>query len=216
MDIVACDEIYQSQGLIYIHDYNIPDVEKYNNERKKEYNLLDVKKATWMTTKNISSTPLLLTFKEIEPPRFIKILGEQAKTNVFDYFETPMSCKTCLKYEHTAKICHETTATCSRCSCQGHDRDKCTSNEVKSYHCGEDHQPFSRNCPVIKKKGNRPDPNKRAHTQATGHTKTSHTEPTSSINLPTRSKEHPNRTDQEAQSESSEDDSPTAPSYGHG
>ena len=42
--IFACNKINQSQGLIYIHGYNIPDIEDYGNELKKEYNLLDVKK----------------------------------------------------------------------------------------------------------------------------------------------------------------------------
>ena len=68
--------------LIYIHDYNIPDIEDFGSELKKEFNLLDVKKATWIKTKNINSTPLLLTFKEKEPSRFIEIPGEQAKTKV--------------------------------------------------------------------------------------------------------------------------------------
>ena len=44
VETVACDKINHSQGLIYIHDYNIPDIEEYGNELKKEYNLLDVKK----------------------------------------------------------------------------------------------------------------------------------------------------------------------------
>ena len=61
--------------LIYIHDYNIPDIEDYSRELKKEYNLLDVKKATWIKIKNIAFTPLLLTFKEKEPPIFIEIPG---------------------------------------------------------------------------------------------------------------------------------------------
>ena len=44
IEIFACDKINQSQGLIYIHDYNIPDIEDYDNELKEEYNLLDMKK----------------------------------------------------------------------------------------------------------------------------------------------------------------------------
>ena len=39
----------------------------------------------------------------------------------------------------------------ARCSCEGHKKDKCTSNEVKCFHCGEDHHSYSRNCPVFKK-----------------------------------------------------------------
>ena len=103
VEIVACDKINQRHGLIYIHDYNIPDMEEYGDELKKEYNLLDVKKATWLTTKNISFTLLLLTFKEKETPIFIEIPGEQAKTEVFEYFERPMSCKHVLNVDTQEK-----------------------------------------------------------------------------------------------------------------
>ena len=69
---------------MYIHDYNIPDIEDYGSELKTEYNLLDVQKRTWIKTRNITSTPLLLIFKENKPPRFIVFPGEQAKTKVYD------------------------------------------------------------------------------------------------------------------------------------
>ena len=46
VEIFACDHINQSKGLIYIHDYNIPDIDDYGCELKKEYNLSDVQKAT--------------------------------------------------------------------------------------------------------------------------------------------------------------------------
>ena len=39
-------------------------MEDYGSELKKEYNLLDVQKVTWIKTKNDTSTPLLLTFNE--------------------------------------------------------------------------------------------------------------------------------------------------------
>ena len=45
VEIFACDKINQNQGLIYIHDYNIPHIEDYGSELKKEYNLLDVKRS---------------------------------------------------------------------------------------------------------------------------------------------------------------------------
>ena len=64
VEIFACDKINQSQGPIYILDYNIPVIEDYGTELKKKYNLLDVKKATWIKTKNITSTPLFLTLKK--------------------------------------------------------------------------------------------------------------------------------------------------------
>ena len=35
VDIVACDKINQNQGLIYIHNYNIPDIEEYGKKLNK-------------------------------------------------------------------------------------------------------------------------------------------------------------------------------------
>ena len=136
-----------------------------------------------------------------------------------------MSCKICLKYGHAAKRCHETIATCARCSCQGHNKDKCTSNEVKCYYCGEDHQTISRNCPVLKKEMEivRIQTEERIPRQQVirkllrlyphPELNYSHAVKNTSNRITSKS---PNRTDQENQSKSSEDDSPTVPSYGHG
>ena len=98
-----------------------------------------------------ASTPLLLTFKEREPPIFIEIPGEQAKTKIYEHYEILISCKKCLRCGHTKKECHEAIAMCARCSCQGPDTDKCTSTEVRCFHCGDDHQVFSRSCLIFKR-----------------------------------------------------------------
>ena len=50
VEIFACDKINQSKGLIYIHDYNTPDIDDHASELKKEHNLSDVEKATWIKT----------------------------------------------------------------------------------------------------------------------------------------------------------------------
>ena len=99
----------------------------------------------------LTSTPLLLTFKEKEPPRFVEIPVEQAKIKVYEYYEKPMSCKTCLGYGHTVKIFHGTIATCAKGSCKAHNRDKCTSTEVRCCHSGDDHQALSTNYPLFKR-----------------------------------------------------------------
>ena len=39
VEIFPCDKVNQSQGMIYIYDYNIPDIKDYGSELKKEYNL---------------------------------------------------------------------------------------------------------------------------------------------------------------------------------
>ena len=71
---------------IYILHYDIPKIDEYRSELKKKYNFSDVQTATWIKTRNNTSTSLLLTFKEKEPPIFIEIPGEQAKIKVFEYY----------------------------------------------------------------------------------------------------------------------------------
>ena len=46
VEIFACDKINQCKGLIYIYDYNIPDIDDYDSELKKQFNFIDVLKAT--------------------------------------------------------------------------------------------------------------------------------------------------------------------------
>ena len=121
--------------------------------------------------------------------------------------------------------CHETIATCANCSCQGNNKVKCTSTEVRCYHCGDDHQTFSRNWPIFKR-----------DTEIV-QTQTKERIPRlQAIRKFLRVNPHPelifsnavrntsNRTtsksglkkNQETQSESSEDNSPPVPSFGIG
>ena len=136
-----------------------------------------------------------------------------------------MSCKTCLKYGHTAKRCHETTVTRARRSCQRHNKDKCTSSEVKCYHCGGNHQSYSRNFPVLKngmevvriqtKECIPRHQTIRKLLRFKPHPELFYSHAVKNTSNRTTSK-FPDRTDQKSQSESSEDDSPTVPCYGHG
>ena len=75
----------------------------------------------------------------------------RSKNESYEYYERPMSWKTCLRYGQTVKRCHETITTCARCSNEWHNKDKCTSTTVRCCHCGSDHQAFSRNCPIFKR-----------------------------------------------------------------
>ena len=45
VEIFACNKINQSQGLNYINEYNVPDIEGCDSELKKKFNFLDVQKA---------------------------------------------------------------------------------------------------------------------------------------------------------------------------
>ena len=70
VEIFVCNKINQSKGLIYIHESNIPDIDEYCSDLKKEHNLSDVQRTTWIQTQKhyFHSTPT--DFKEKEPPRF--------------------------------------------------------------------------------------------------------------------------------------------------
>ena len=144
-----------------------------------------MKKATWIKTKNITSTPLLLTFKEKEPPTFIQIPREQAKTKVYEYYQRPMSCKKCLRYGHTLKRCHETIATYAMCTCQVHQR------RIQMLQLRRWLPSILKRLPNIQERNrNHSGQSKRTHTQISSHTKTSRSKPTSWINLPKHSEEH--------------------------
>ena len=98
------------------------------------------------------------------------------------------------------------------------------SNEVKCYRCGEDHQTYSRNCPVFKNEMEivRIQTKERIPWQQVirkllrldPHPELIYSHAVENTSNRTTSKSS-NRKDQESQSESSEDDSPTVPSYGH-
>ena len=95
------------------------------------------------------STPTDL--KKKKPPRFIEFPGKQVKTKVYQYYERPMTCKTCLRYGHTVKIYRKTIAACARCSSEGHNKDECTSTEIRCWYCRADYQAFSSDCPIFKR-----------------------------------------------------------------
>ena len=90
-------------------------------------------------------------FQRTRPTEIHRNPGRTRKTEVYEYHEIPMGCKTCLRYGHTVKRCRETIATCARCSNQRHNEDKCTSTEVRCCHYGADYQAFSRSCPIFKR-----------------------------------------------------------------
>ena len=129
----AWNKIKQGKGLIYIHDYNIPDIYGYYSNLKKEYNLSDVQKSNMdKKQKNyFHSNPTDFEGKKI-------------------YYERPMSCKKFLKYAVKQMPWNNTNAMHARCSNEDHNKNKCTSTEVKCYHCEAGHQAFSRFCPKIK------------------------------------------------------------------
>ena len=150
VQIEECKDINQSKGLIYLYgDKHQIHNEAYQKDLKKEFKLVDVELARWIKPRNPNVKAVLITFRENIPPKYLDILGEQAKTKVNEYFEKPMSCQNCLRYGHTTKRCKETRPTCARCSKTGHSANRCNASE-KCIHCGDNHLAFSRTCQIQK------------------------------------------------------------------
>ena len=54
--------------MIYIQDYNTTDFTEYSEQLKKEFNMLDIQKLTWIKTKHLTSTPFWLPSKKKNLP----------------------------------------------------------------------------------------------------------------------------------------------------
>ena len=65
-----------------------------------EHRLQDLIKATWVKTRNIIRTQLLLTFNKVEVATYLQIPGEHLLAKVYEYKERPMICNKCLEIGH--------------------------------------------------------------------------------------------------------------------
>ena len=79
--------------MIYIQQYSTADFTEKSEQLKKEFNLLDVQKATKIKSKNLIFNLFLFTLKWKVPFIYLSIHGEQTKTKVCKYYEGPMNCK---------------------------------------------------------------------------------------------------------------------------
>ena len=104
--------------------------------------------AKWITPRNPLSKALLVTFRQLIPPEYVDISGEQARSKVYEYHDKPMMCKKYLEYNHTAKRCTYTDVVCAKCASKGHDIKSCQSELSKCYHCGNNQRADDRKCAV--------------------------------------------------------------------
>ena len=143
VQMVVNDKIAISKGLIYIYNYDMRDFPAFKKEICKDLGAVEVTQATWIKNKNELAQPLLVEFRG-ELPTYVKIPGEQAMTKVIESIRTPMICKTCQNYNHTANYCNREQI-CRRCSGEGHLAATCTL-DFKCLHCGEPHAVGAKQC----------------------------------------------------------------------
>ena len=135
----------QSRGIIYIHDFDIYDIEQFKTNLKSNYNIAEVLKATFIKTRNDQTSAFLVTFNQERVPDTIYIPGERADTRVYQYNARPLMCKNCQGYGHTAKWCRNPTR-CRKCADEDHSEQQCESNIFRCYHCQLQHKSGDRAC----------------------------------------------------------------------
>ena len=89
-----------SKGLVYIYDFDVDDVELFEQFIKEEYNVISVIKAEFIKTRLASVTPLLITFNQEKTPSHLYIPGERKDTIVYPFNNKPKLCRQCWKYGH--------------------------------------------------------------------------------------------------------------------
>ena len=73
--------------MTYTQEQNPTDFTEISKQLLRKLDLQDVQKSTWNKVQDLTSTPLLLTFKEKYPLRCIDIPEEWTNTKVYEYNE---------------------------------------------------------------------------------------------------------------------------------
>jgi hypothetical protein len=136
-----------TRGLVYVYECDLLDFETFKTGLIDEFGIQDAEMAFWIKPRNMFSKPVMITFKT-RVPDFLDIPGEQSKTKVYEYLPSPMLCKKCLTYGHTAKRCDAVIDTCAKCDEEGHSFKNCTSTTEKCHHCKRQHRTAWRTCPI--------------------------------------------------------------------
>ena len=93
-------------------------------------------------------TGLRFCFEESSHPKTIKAGFETIKLRTWQ--RSPMLCRHCARYGHTAGDCRSSTAQCLRCT-GPHATNDCACTTRLCPHCGGPHAAWERSCPVLGK-----------------------------------------------------------------
>ena len=85
------------QGIIYVYEYDIQNIQSFKEGLQKEYPIVDVAPATWLKPKNLNASAFIDTFELLHLPDTLRIPGERP-TKVYKYYNRPMFCQNCLCY----------------------------------------------------------------------------------------------------------------------
>ena len=83
----------RSKGIIYIHEFDIDDLEDFKAGVKENYNVAQVEPITFIKLRYALTKVFLITFKSETPPDVIYIPGERSDTRVYSFHEKSKLCK---------------------------------------------------------------------------------------------------------------------------
>jgi len=138
-----------ARGLIYLYNTELTDINSFKSGLIDRYHLQSVEEATWIKTKNQNTKVFMISSYQDNLPEYLKIISESTMTKVYPYQDSPLRCRRCLKYGHTAKRC-SSDVRCERCSGH-HSADSCHEEDFKCFNCEGMHRAGSRECPTRKK-----------------------------------------------------------------
>ena len=75
----------ESRCLLYIHEYDLTDVESFKAVLAARYDIRDVVPASWITPKSSYSKPFLVTFNSCSLSPHIEIPGETENFKMYEY-----------------------------------------------------------------------------------------------------------------------------------
>lgn len=123
------------EGLIYVHAFDVEDLEEFKSGLQENYNVDDVIPAKFIKPKNPETKAFLVTFKQETLPYSLYIPGEPRDTLVNKFHNKPFMCKKCQQYGHSKKWCKNKKSVCKRCSTTEHETVDCTALVPLCLHC---------------------------------------------------------------------------------
>ena len=138
-----------SKGIVYCDNEEVKkmtdDQIKKEIENQNVTHVYRIKKRTGPQTHEPTNL-FIITFGSPILPNHVKIGYINAEVRV--YYPNPRRCFNCQRYGHGKTHCSHDLV-CPKCGEEGHEYKDCQ-NEKRCYHCTQDHETSSRECPMFK------------------------------------------------------------------
>ena len=80
-----------SKGLVLLSEFDIENLQQFQKELPAEYNIAEIERATFITTRSESTNAFIVTFDEKKLPYSLYIPGERSDTRVLPFNNLSMT-----------------------------------------------------------------------------------------------------------------------------